>query len=688
MVLLSAKHLILKPHKWSVEYRFADQKLIKKEAASSQVESAKFNSKRLLDYNANNVNNGKMLTLSSQLKDIKFPNMVQSSPYSIRAFTPATPVSLAIEMSNWMKIKIGNVKRSLDAQGFPPVMAKHLKSCKEEIKTKILSNLEKWVEKIDYECKNDYNHSLATGGNPKDYLRCLYFRLVDELLTQEESAAKRKNENEVSEEVIKELSKTLYRVEFHKAVFTWAAETILFINNEQKLVFEQLLEFMNLSVFDFWKLVNSFIVVDPQMPTQLKRHFRDIEIKIITDLGWKDNTTIIEYQNQLNVHKEDVEMKAQTPPDWNIKGASKSKEAAPGSGESPMTEEEAPVKEEANEKIKFAPTPLDLFFKRVLHLSAYKILTMSNELELNDAIKEQIWEVMKKWLGFETHLLYNRHLDQLVLCTIYGVCKIQNARKAIPVKFNDIIKKYKELQNKITGAAPQMFQTMYTNVRLDSGEYGTIIDFYNRVYIQQMKTYIMSLDPRNDKLATLSPKPKIWALAPMSPLRQNLPPACLTYSTIYSNRGVGGTPSRHGIVTPGMRKLPMMAMTPRTKTLYVFGESQTYKLSEASKEIKENSLLMKKAGAKLNFGQAPSKSKKLRVFKICKFSLKIFESKLIWIGGKYQSSQSLKSKLIQSMKVKQESGVSSPPSFQANSPSLGSKPPVPPSLGSKSYFYK
>lgn len=289
--------------------------MIKREAAVSQVNSTKFNSKRLLDYNANTANNGKMLTLSSQLKDIKFPNMVQSSPYSIRAFTPATPVSLALEMSNWMKLKVGNIKRSLDAQGFPPVMAKHLKSCKEEIKTKILQNLENWVEKIDYECKTDYNHSLATGGNPKDYLRNLYFKLVDELLTQEENAAKRKNETEVSDEVIKELSKTLYRVEFHKAVFTCAAETILFINNEQKLVFEQLLEFMNLSVFDFWKLVNSFIVVDPQMPTQLKRHFRDIEIKIVTDLGWKDNTTIIEYQAQVNVHKEDVVMKAQTPPD-------------------------------------------------------------------------------------------------------------------------------------------------------------------------------------------------------------------------------------------------------------------------------------------------------------------------------------------------------------------------------------
>lgn len=51
---------------------------------------------------------------------------------------------------------------------------------------------------------------------------------------------------------------------------------------------------------------------------------------------------------------------------------------------------------------------------------------------------------------------------------------------------------------------------------------------------------------------------------------------------------MGGTPSRHGIITPGMRKIPMMAMTPRTKTLYVFGESQTCKLEDANKEIRNN----------------------------------------------------------------------------------------------------
>lgn len=65
-----------------------------------------------------------------------------------------------------------------------------------------------------------------------------------------------------------------------------------------------------------------------------------------------------------------------------------------------MTEEDIPSKTEHHKKSKPARVvqiePHDLFFRRVLHLAAYKILTLSDEIKLDDDIKEQIWEVMKK----------------------------------------------------------------------------------------------------------------------------------------------------------------------------------------------------------------------------------------------------------------------------------------------------
>ena len=51
--------------------------------------------------------------------------------------------------------------------------------------------------------------------------------------------------------------------EFHKAVYSCCAETILFVENEQKFMFTTLLMALDISSFDFWKLINSYIVFDP-----------------------------------------------------------------------------------------------------------------------------------------------------------------------------------------------------------------------------------------------------------------------------------------------------------------------------------------------------------------------------------------------------------------------------------------
>lgn len=183
-------------------------------------------------------------------------------------------------------------------------------------------------------------------------------------------------------------------------------------------------------MFDFWKLVNSFIVVDPKMPTPLKRHFRDIEIKIVTDLGWKSDSSVVEFikktynspNSQEKAQSEgeklsgDVDMK--DSPEITGTQKDEKKGTTPGSGESPMIEEEnqdEPEEEKTQKVKKQRPEPYSLFFKRVSHLAAYKVLHLCKMLDLNDSIKEQAWELMKQCLSSETYLMFDRHLDQLVL---------------------------------------------------------------------------------------------------------------------------------------------------------------------------------------------------------------------------------------------------------------------------------
>ena len=68
---------------------------------------------------------------------------------------------------------------------------------------------------------------------------------------------------------------------------------------------------------------------------------------------------------------------------------------------------------------------------------------------------------MKSLLSRETHLLTNRHLDQLVMCTIYGVCKVSNISPQI--SFNNIITKYADMFNNDSSISK-----VYVSVLIDS----------------------------------------------------------------------------------------------------------------------------------------------------------------------------------------------------------------------------
>ena len=80
--------------------------------------------------------------------------------------------------------------------------------------------------------------------------------------------------------------------------------------------------------------------------------------------------------------------------------------------------------------------PYNLFFKRVLQLTATTIIDLGDMLKIDQGTREIIWTVMKGVLSQETDMLTDRHIDQLVLCTIYGVCKVTSHPD---VTFNHII---------------------------------------------------------------------------------------------------------------------------------------------------------------------------------------------------------------------------------------------------------
>ena len=56
-------------------------------------------------------------------------------------------------------------------------------------------------------------------------------------------------------------------------------------------------------------------------------------------------------------------------------------------------------------------------------------------------LPSQVYRTLKCALYEQTHLFYNRHLDQITLCALYGVCKVHN----LGITFKEITHRYKQL---------------------------------------------------------------------------------------------------------------------------------------------------------------------------------------------------------------------------------------------------
>jgi hypothetical protein len=64
------------------------------------------------------------------------------------------------------------------------------------------------------------------------------------------------------------------------------------------------LALVDLKSFDFWRLLNSFLKFDPQMPRTLNMHFREMEIRIVSETAWTYGSPIVEVIQQVQKLKD------------------------------------------------------------------------------------------------------------------------------------------------------------------------------------------------------------------------------------------------------------------------------------------------------------------------------------------------------------------------------------------------
>ncbi|XP_076470216.1 retinoblastoma-like protein 1 [Babylonia areolata] len=99
---------------------------------------------------------------------------------------------------------------------------------------------------------------------------------------------------------------------------------------------------------------------------------------------------------------------------------------------------------------------LALFFRKVYHLASVRLRELCDQLQVVDEeLRSKMWTCFEHALTQDCHLMCDRHLDQLLMCSVYIMAKVTEK----PLNFQDIMKCYR--------FQPQAQSHVYRSVLLD-----------------------------------------------------------------------------------------------------------------------------------------------------------------------------------------------------------------------------
>ncbi|NXG08261.1 RB protein, partial [Sakesphorus luctuosus] len=428
----------------------------------------------------------------------------------------------------------------------------------------------------------------------------LYYRVMESMLKSEEERLSVQN-----------FSTLLNDNTFHTSLLACAVEVVMATygrnasqsdgtSAETDLSFPWILNVFDLKAFDLYKVIESFIKAEPSLTREMIKHLERCENRIMESLAWQSGSPLFDLIRQSKeregqTDQPEANSTPNTPFQHNHTAAdlylspvrSPKKKASGPSPSANSTPNAQPTASPQTQKPQKS-TSLSLFYKKVF-LLAYRRLHILFLQLLSDHpdLESLIWTLFQHTLQNEYELMRDRHLDQIMMCSMYGICKVKN----VDLRFKIIVSAYKELCN--------TNQETFKRVLIREEQYDSIIVFYNLVFMQKLKTNILQY--ASNRPPTLSPIPH----APRSPYQfSNSPRRVPAGNNIYISPLKSPYKFSDGFQSP-------TKMTPRSRILVSIGES--FGTSEKFQKINQmlgNSDCQLKRSAEVS--AAPKPLKRLR----------------------------------------------------------------------------
>ena len=236
-----------------------------------------------------------------------------------------------------------------------------------------------------------------------------------------------------------------------------------------------------------------------------------------------------------------------------------------------------------------ARNSLRVFFAKVMRTSARRLADLCERLHLPQELTKAAYDLTSVVLYDHTSLLYNRHLDQILLCAVYGVCKVNSARGSLleerQVTFRDIIACY----HKQPQCREETFWTVsleQTDPELEVTRRGDVIQFYNQVFVPEVKSRLLALKTNSSSgsggsgngVTTGGGNGGVVSAINHSQLRS---PRRALPGNSSAPRSVYVSPMRSSAAAAAQ----MAHMTPRSKSLFAFVGESTHAYQSPGRDL-------------------------------------------------------------------------------------------------------
>lgn len=473
-------------------------------------------------------------TKPSQSDPSQLMSPYKSALLSSSSSIPGSPMSTTINTVNLLK----NITMHTDT--IPsPILLKYFKSCNKDV----TSIIEERVVKLSGILRDE-------GGNEEQRVELgikLYYKILESMLSAEEQRLKLDN-----------FTTLLNHENFHRSLLACTMEIVLFAYKMTQMSFPYILDKFQLKSFDFCKIIESVVRHEPELPKAIIKHLSTIEEKILESMAWEENSPLLNLLTDKN--NQNIVNTLLSP----SKSKSHSMQAlsSPGPSHRINTSNDT-----SSQRISHS---LELFLRKVIQLSSQRSKDICCRLQIPPKIYQQVWQAILHIITEKTNIMINRNLDQIIMCSLYGVSRVNQLKD---ITFKNIIEQYK--------SQPQASSKIYREVLLSkSGEFSDIISFYNSIFIPQMESFLLQFQASSSSSnSNLIQQEDYSNSLPLSPNKYNMHPP---YSPkILTNVNLYLSPMRsRQSQSANERDLTTTTTTTTTSTagstpkfLYSFGES-------------------------------------------------------------------------------------------------------------------